>query len=170
MAALKRVETALPVQEIGQELEFSLRIKPESAWCAGSQIHWPPEVISRLGLWSPCMTNSKTAGPRACSRSPFFDRDAPGIEVDFLLPSERVIRALTQIKPQGIRYDNGPANISATIQSLVREWGIQFEYIQPGRSQHGPGRLHPKAATGHGCIPFYSGAGGYEQWNSGGVS
>ena len=69
-----------------------------------------------------------------------FNREALGIEVDFSLPSERVIRALNQIiswrgKPQVIRCDNGPENISATIQNWAKEWGIRFEYIQPGKPQ-----------------------------------
>ena len=69
-----------------------------------------------------------------------FNREALGIEVDFSLPSERVIRVLKQIiswrgKPQVIRCDNGPENISGTIQNWAKEWGIRFEYIQPGNPQ-----------------------------------
>ena len=75
-----------------------------------------------------------------------FNREALGIEVDFSLPSERVIRALKQIiswrgKPQVIRCadlefcHNGPENISGTIQNWAQEWGIRFEYIQPGKPQ-----------------------------------
>lgn len=50
-----------------------------------------------------------------------FNREALGIEVDFSLPSERVIRALTQIigwwgKSVAIRSDNGPEYISTVIQ------------------------------------------------------
>ena len=72
-----------------------------------------------------------------------FNREALGIEVDFSLPSERVIRALKQIiawrgKPQVIRCDNGPENISGTLQNWAREWGIQIEYIQPGKPQQTP--------------------------------
>jgi putative transposase len=49
-----------------------------------------------------------------------FNREALGIEVDFSLPSERVIRTLKQIigwrgKPLAIRCDNGPEYLSATI-------------------------------------------------------
>ena len=69
-----------------------------------------------------------------------FDREALGIEVDFSLPSERVIRVLKQIiswrgKPQIIRCDNGPENISGTLQNWAGEWWIQIEYIQPGKRQ-----------------------------------
>lgn len=49
-----------------------------------------------------------------------FNREALGIEVDFSLSSERVIRLLKQInfwrcKPQVILCDNDPENISALI-------------------------------------------------------
>lgn len=69
-----------------------------------------------------------------------FNREALGIEIDFSLPSERVIRALKQIiawrgKPQVIRCDNGPENISARIQCWAKQCGIRFEYIQPGKPQ-----------------------------------
>jgi putative transposase len=30
---------------------------------------------------------------------------------------------------------NGPENISGTIQNWAKEWGIRFEYIQPGKPQ-----------------------------------
>jgi putative transposase len=49
-----------------------------------------------------------------------FNREALGIEVDFSLPSERVIRSFDQIiewrgKPKVLRCDNGPEYISATL-------------------------------------------------------
>ncbi len=49
-----------------------------------------------------------------------FNREGLGIEVDFSLPAERVIRSLNQIiewrgKPKTIRCDNGPEYISSTL-------------------------------------------------------
>ncbi len=69
-----------------------------------------------------------------------FNREAIGMEVDFSLPSERVIRELKQIilwrgKPQAIRCDNGREYISLAIQNWSFEWGIRLEYIQPGNPQ-----------------------------------
>ncbi len=69
-----------------------------------------------------------------------FNRQALGIEIDFSMPSKRVIRTLKQIiawrgKPQNIRCDNGPESISARIQCWAKQWGIRFEYIQPGKPQ-----------------------------------
>ena len=69
-----------------------------------------------------------------------FNREALGIEVDFSLPSERVIRTLKQIigwrgKPLAIRCDNGPEYLSAAIVEWARAWSIKLEYIQPGKPQ-----------------------------------
>jgi len=69
-----------------------------------------------------------------------FNREAFAIEVDFFLPSERVIRELKQIiawrgKPQVIRCDNGPEYISSAIQRWAEEMGVRLEYIQPGNPQ-----------------------------------
>jgi putative transposase len=38
-------------------------------------------------------------------------------------------------KPQVIRCDNRLENISGMIQRWAQEWGIRFEYIQPGKPQ-----------------------------------
>jgi putative transposase len=69
-----------------------------------------------------------------------FNREALGIEMDFSLPSERVIRALKQIiawrgKPVAIRSDNGPEYISAVIQSWAKDMRIRRDYIHLGNSQ-----------------------------------
>ncbi len=69
-----------------------------------------------------------------------FNREGLGIEVDFSLPAERVIRSLEQIiewrgKPQTIRCDNGPEYISKRLQTWAESKGIELEYIQPGQPQ-----------------------------------
>jgi putative transposase len=66
-----------------------------------------------------------------------YNREALGIEIDFSLLSERVIRELKKIiswwgKPEVISCDNGPQYISAAKQACSQEWGIRLEYIQPG--------------------------------------
>ena len=63
-----------------------------------------------------------------------FNREALGIEVDFSLPSERVIRVLNQIiawrgKSQAFRSDNGPEYISKLIQDWAKGMGIRLDYI-----------------------------------------
>lgn len=69
-----------------------------------------------------------------------FNREGLGIEVDFSLPSERVIRSLEQImawrgKPLTIRCDNGPEYVSAALQNWAEQRGIGIGYIQPGKPQ-----------------------------------
>jgi putative transposase len=69
-----------------------------------------------------------------------FNREGLGIEVDFSLPSERVIRSLDQIiewrgKPGIIRCDNGPEYISNTLRMWAEKLDIRLEHIQPGKPQ-----------------------------------
>jgi putative transposase len=57
-----------------------------------------------------------------------YNREALCIEIDFSLPSARVIRALNQIiewrsQPLAIRYDNGPENINGAIQNWAQQTG-----------------------------------------------
>jgi putative transposase len=75
-----------------------------------------------------------------------FNREALAIEVDFSLPSEQVIRSFkadhllarqtagNSLSDLGFCH-NGPENISALIQAWAKDWGIRFEYIQPGNPQ-----------------------------------
>ena len=69
-----------------------------------------------------------------------FNREGLGIEADFSLPGERVIRTLDRIiewrgKPLAIRCDNGPEYISGQLMAWAKERGIAIEYIQPGKPQ-----------------------------------
>ena len=66
-----------------------------------------------------------------------FNREGLGIEVDFSLLTERVIRALEQIiewcdQPSTIRCDNGPEYINGVLQAWTEKHGIELDYIQPG--------------------------------------
>jgi putative transposase len=66
-----------------------------------------------------------------------FNREGLGIEVDFSLPAERVIRSLDNIiqwrgKPQTIRVDNGPEYISHKLLEWADKHGIALAHIQPG--------------------------------------
>ena len=69
-----------------------------------------------------------------------FNREGLGIEVDFSLPAERVIRSLNRIiewrgKPGTIRVDNGPEYISETLRIWAEKQGIAIQHIQPGQPQ-----------------------------------
>jgi putative transposase len=69
-----------------------------------------------------------------------FNREGLGIEVDFSLPAERVIRSLNRIiewrgKPSTIRVDNGPEYISGKLLIWAKKSGITIQHIQPGQPQ-----------------------------------
>ena len=69
-----------------------------------------------------------------------FNREALGIEVDFSLPSERVVRSLDQIiawrgKPCVIRADNGPELVSSRLMEWAAKHQIYIQHIQPGKPQ-----------------------------------
>ena len=69
-----------------------------------------------------------------------FNREGLGIEVDFSLPAERVIRSLNNIiewrgKPKTIRVDNGPEYISQALSDWAEENGVALAHIQPGQPQ-----------------------------------
>ena len=69
-----------------------------------------------------------------------FNREGLGIEIDFSLPAERVVRALNQIiewrgAPRTIRVDNCPKYISGTLMEWAEKQGITLAYIQPGKPQ-----------------------------------
>ena len=70
-----------------------------------------------------------------------FNREGLGIEVDFSLPAERVIRSLERIikwrgKPGTIRVDNGPEYISGKLLIWAEKHGVTILHIQPGQPQH----------------------------------
>lgn len=69
-----------------------------------------------------------------------FNREGLGIEVDFSLPAERVVRTLNQIiewrgVPTTIKVDNGPEYIIGKLMAWAENKGIQLQYIQPGKPQ-----------------------------------
>ncbi|WP_142051284.1 IS3 family transposase [Achromobacter sp. SLBN-14] len=130
------------VYRIYRELELNLRIKPRKRLVR--QTPEPLTVPTNVNqVWSMDFMHDQLADGRSIrvfNVIDDFNREALGIEVDFSLPSERVIRTLKQIigwrgKPLAIRCDNGPEYLSAAIVEWARAWGIKLEYIQPGKPQ-----------------------------------
>ena len=69
-----------------------------------------------------------------------YSREGLGIEVDFSLSAERVVRTLDRIiawrgQPLAIQVDNGPEFISLTLVNWAEKRGIARIYIQPGTPQ-----------------------------------
>ncbi|WP_424915610.1 M20/M25/M40 family metallo-hydrolase [Achromobacter mucicolens] len=69
-----------------------------------------------------------------------YNREGLCIDVDFSLPSLRVIRALNQViewrgKPLTIRCDNGPEYVSEALRDWAAKQGITLQFIQPGKPQ-----------------------------------
>jgi putative transposase len=108
-------------------LELNLRIKPKKR----SRREKPeplavPEAINEV--WSMDYMHDQLSDGRSFRSLNVIDdynREALGMEIDFSLPSERVIRALKQIiewrgRPLVIRCDNGPENISGDIQNWAK--------------------------------------------------
>jgi len=130
------------VYRIYRELELNLRIKPRRRLERDK-----PDALAVPDkpntVWSMDFMHDKLSDDRSFRTFNViddFNREGLGIEVDFSLPSARVIRALEQImgwrgKPFAIRCDNGPEYVSLQIQAWAKRQGIQLQYIQPGKPQ-----------------------------------
>lgn len=67
-----------------------------------------------------------------------YNREVLFIELDYSLPSSRVIWVLNHLvnrhgKPAKIRMDNGPEFLANLSQKWAAWQGIDFQYIQPGK-------------------------------------
>ena len=130
------------VYRIYRELELNLRIKPRKRLVREKPEELTvPDAINQC--WSMDFMHDQLEDGRSyrlLNVIDDFNREALGIEVDFSLPAERVIRALNQIiewrgKPVARRSDNGPEYISGLLQGWAAKHGIRLDYIQPGNPQ-----------------------------------
>lgn len=130
------------VYRIYRELELNLRIKPRRRLKRDQPD--PLDVPRQINtVWSIDFMHDQLADGRRFRTFNVLDdynREGLGIEVDFSLPSARIIRALERIiewrgKPQIIRADNGPENISESFQTWAKKHGIRLLFIQPGKPQ-----------------------------------
>lgn len=128
------------VYRIYRELELNLRIKPRRR----IQRDRPDELSVPVAInqvWSiDFMSDSLIDGRkfRTFNVLDDYNRESLGIEVDFSLPSERIVRTLNRIiewrgKPAAVRCDNGPEHIG---QAMI-DWSIKNQitllHIQPGK-------------------------------------
>lgn len=118
------------------ELELNLRIKPRHRLVREKPLPLAvPTAINQS--WSMDFMHDRLAD--GCSIRLFnviddFNREDLGIEVDFSLSSERVIRSLDRIiewrgKPNAIRCDNGPEYTSAVTLAWAARRGIRIDFI-----------------------------------------
>lgn len=130
------------VYRIYCELELNLRIKPKKRLVRERpEPLAQPETINQR--WSMDFMHDQLSDGRSfrCFNViDDFNREGLCLEVDFSLPSERVMRALDQIiewrgKPKAIRCDNGPEYISGKIVEWAGKHRIRLEHIQPGKPQ-----------------------------------
>ena len=130
------------VYRIYRELELNLRIKPKRRLKRQApEALGVPETINEV--WSMDFMHDQLENGRTFRLFNVIDdynREALGIEVDYSLPAERVIRALNQIierrgKPKAIRCDNGPEYVSAALVAWAKKAEIKIFYIQPGKPQ-----------------------------------
>jgi putative transposase len=130
------------VYRLYRELELNLRIKPKKRLVREKPESLAvPTAINKV--WSMDFMHDQLADGRRIRLFNViddFNREGLGIDVDFSLPSERVIRSLDHIiewrgAPASIRCDNGPEYISATLLEWAKQRDIRIEYIQPGKPQ-----------------------------------
>ena len=130
------------VYRIYCELELNLRIKPKKRLIRSKPVPLAqPHSINQC--WSMDFMHDQLSDGRSFRTFNViddFNREGLCIDVDFSLPSERVIRALDQViewrgKPFSIHCDNGPEYISSTIIGWAAKRQIRLEHIQPGKPQ-----------------------------------
>ena len=130
------------VYRIYCDLELNLRIKPKKRIKRDKpEALAVPEAINQI--WSMDFMHDQLQNGRSVRLFNViddFNREGLGMEIDFSLPSERVIRALDQIiewrgRPAEIRSDNGPEYISIALQRWAKRRDIRLRYIQPGKPQ-----------------------------------
>ncbi len=112
------------VYRIYRELELNLRIRPRKRLKRKKPEELAVPEAPNL-VWSMDFMADRLADGRQfrlLNVLDDFNREGLGIEVDFSLPAERVVRSLNQIiewrgKPLTIRVDNGPEYVSSTLMS-----------------------------------------------------
>ncbi len=130
------------VSRIYKELELNLRIKPKKRIVRDKpQPLTVPDAINEI--WSMDFMHDQLSDGR-CVRLfnviDNFNREGLGIEIDFSLPAQRVVRSLENIiewrgKPSAILCDNGPENIGSVMTEWAKQHDIKMLYIQPGNPQ-----------------------------------
>ena len=130
------------VYRIYRELELNLRIKPRKRLKRDRPdalaVPESPNLVWSMDFMADRLGDGRAF--RLLNVLDDFNREGLGIEVDFSLPAERVIRSLNRIiewrgKPGAIRVDNGPEYISEKLREWAEKRNIILQHIQPGQPQ-----------------------------------
>jgi putative transposase len=130
------------IYRIYRELELNLRIKPRKRLKRDKpdllSVPEAPNMVWSMDFMADRLEDGRQF--RLLNVLDDFNREGLGIEVDFSLPAERVIRSLNQIiewrgKPFAIRVDNGPEYVSGKLMEWAETQGIALCHIQPGKPQ-----------------------------------
>jgi putative transposase len=130
------------VYRLYRELELNLRIKPRKRLRRDKPdalaVPEAPNVSWSMDFMADRLEDGRAF--RLLNVLDDFNREGLGIEVDFSLPAERVIRSLNRIiewrgKPVSIRVDNGPEYVSGKLIAWAEKHHISIRYIQPGKPQ-----------------------------------
>ncbi len=130
------------VYRIYRELELKMRIKPRKRLQRERPeplaVPETPNEVWSMDFMADQLTDGRSF--RTLNVLDDFNREGLAIEVDFSLPSERVVRTLNQIiawrgKPLAIRVNNGPECVNSRLQTWAEKAGIGLIYIQPGKPQ-----------------------------------
>lgn len=130
------------VYRIYRELELNLRIKPRKRLKREKpeELNVPeaPNLVWSVDFMADHLEDGRAF--RILNVLDDYNREGLGIEVDFSLPAERVVRTLNHIiewrgQPLAIRVDNGPEYVSGTLIQWAEKKSIALTYIQPGKPQ-----------------------------------
>ena len=96
-----------------------------------------PNVCWSVDFMSDALTDSRRF--RTFNVLDDFNREALAIEIDFNLPSQRVVRVLDRLvelrggAPRRLRMDNGPEFISGNLSKWCIDNDVLPDFIQPGK-------------------------------------
>ena len=123
-----------------RELKLNLRIKPKKRVPSRnpeplSEPQKPNEVWS-MDFMSDGLESGRSM--RILNIMDDYNREVLAVEIDYSLPSQRVVRVLNQVAeergyPKMIRIDNGPEFISQNLSHWSKENSIKLDHIKPGK-------------------------------------
>jgi putative transposase len=130
------------VKRIYDELGLNLRVKPnlrlDRAKPLPLSVPSGPNVVWSMDFMHDQLTDARSF--RSLNVLDDFNRELLCAEIDFSLPTQRVMRSLNQLiewrgTPRAIRMDNGPEYISKDFRDWADRRGIVLWFTQPGNPQ-----------------------------------